>query len=142
VAGSRVRPDGGVVRWGTAFPELGPQEPPFLIEHDAAGAEWDADARAARAAFRHPVGGRVRLTGLALPVGDATAVAARYASVLGLGFGEGWRAAVGSQWVALADDGTVSSPVVHMAGEAGTPALDVAQFGVRWLRVPAAARGG
>jgi HPt (histidine-containing phosphotransfer) domain-containing protein len=60
VAGSRVGPDGEVVRWVCAFPELGPERPPFLIEHETAGAEWDDEARAARAAFRHPGGGRVR----------------------------------------------------------------------------------
>ena len=64
VAGSRVRPDGEVVRWVCAFPELGPDRPPFLIEHEPAGAEWGEEARAARAAFRHPGGGRVRLTAL------------------------------------------------------------------------------
>ena len=51
VAGSRVRPDGGVVRWLTAFPPAGSGEPPFLIEHEYAGAEWGDEARAARAAF-------------------------------------------------------------------------------------------
>ncbi len=73
VAGSRQRDDGEIVRWVTAFPELGPEHAPFLIEHELAGAEWGPEARAARSAFRHPGGGRVRLVSLELPVADARA---------------------------------------------------------------------
>ena len=58
VDGSRVRPDGEVVRWRTAAAwPLGPCEPPFLIEHESTGAEWGEAARAGRQAFEHP-GGR------------------------------------------------------------------------------------
>ncbi len=135
VAGSRVRPDGELVRWVCAFPELGPERPPFLIEHEAAGAEWGDEARATRAAFRHPGGGRVRLTALALPVANVAGVAREYGSVLGITFGEGWRAALGVQSIALrVGEGT---PVVELAGEPGTAPLDVVRFGVRWRRVPA-----
>jgi hypothetical protein len=43
-AGERERPDGTIVRWRLATGEsLGPAEPPFLIEHDPASAEWTAD---------------------------------------------------------------------------------------------------
>ena len=70
VPGSRRRPDGELVRWVTAFPILGPERPPFLIEHEPVGAEWGPEARAARAAFRHPVGGAVRLEGLTIPARD------------------------------------------------------------------------
>src|SRR6478752_983603 len=65
-AGSRTRPDGEVVRWVTAFPVIGPERPPFLIEHEAAGAEWGPAARRARAELRHPAGGAVQLTGLTI----------------------------------------------------------------------------
>ena len=78
VPGSRRRPDGEVVRWTCAFPELGPERPPFLIEHEAAGSEWGDAVRAARAAFRHPGGGAVRLASLELPAPDAAAVADAY----------------------------------------------------------------
>jgi hypothetical protein len=136
VAGSRVRTDGELVRWVCAFPELGPERPPFLIEHEAAGAEWGDEARATRAAFRHPGGGRVRLTALELPVTNAAGVAREYGSVLGITFGEGRRAALGEQTIALRD-GASAEPVVELAGEPGTAPVDVVRFGVRWRRVPA-----
>jgi hypothetical protein len=133
VAGSRVRPDGEVVRWSCAFPALGPDRPPFLIEHADQGAEWGPEARAARAAFRHPDGGRVRLASLELPVADAAAVARVYGTVLGIAFSEGWRAAVGSQVVALREGG--GPPVVTLDGEPGTEPLEVERLGVVWRRV-------
>jgi hypothetical protein len=133
VAGSRRRADGEVVRWVTAFPELGPERAPFLIEHEMTGAEWGDAARAARAAFRHPGGGVSRVLGVELPVRDAEAVALEYGAVLGIAFSEGWRAAVGEQWVALREG--AGEPVVVMDGEPGTADLDLVRFGVRWRRV-------
>ena len=100
VAGSRTRPDGEVVRWVTAFPALGPDEPPFLIEHELAGAEWGPEARAARAAFRHPGGGALRLASLVVPVADPTDRGAAYRDVLGLA-ADGGRVALGGQTVLL-----------------------------------------
>lgn len=134
VAGSRVRPDGDVVRWITAFPALGPDAPPFLIEHEYAGAEWGREARAARAAFRHPVGGRVRLAGLELPAPDPGAVAAAYAATIGVAFDGDRRARVAGQEIRVrpADGG---QPVVRLAGEAGAPPLDAVRLGIRWQRV-------
>jgi catechol 2,3-dioxygenase-like lactoylglutathione lyase family enzyme len=137
VAGSRVRPDGEIVRWVCAFPELGPERPPFLIEHEATGAEWGDGARASRAASRHPVGGRVRLTALALSVGDEAGVAREYGGVLGIAFSEGWRADIGAQSIELRGGG--ATPVVGLAGEPGTEPLDLICLGVRWQRVPASA---
>ena len=90
-------------------------------------------ARAARAAFRHPGGGRVRLATLELPVRDAEAVADRYAKELGIAFSEGWRAAIGDQSIELVPDG--SEPVVELAVEPGTPAIDALHLGIRWRRV-------
>lgn len=133
VAGSRVRPDGGIVRWVTAFPDLGPDRPPFLIEHEHAGAEWGPEARAGRAAFRHPMGGRVRLMGLEVPVAHPRATAAAYAATVGVEFDEDDRSVVGGQAIRLRTaDG--APPVVRLAAEPGTPALDRVRLGIRWTR--------
>lgn len=71
IAGERRRPDRAIVRWRLSVPrELGPERPPFLIEHDPASAEWSAADRAARAREVHPIGGPVRLTTLELTVAD------------------------------------------------------------------------
>ena len=137
VPGSRRRPDGEVVRWTCAFPELGPERPPFLIEHEAAGSEWGDAVRAARAAFRHPGGGAVRLAALELPAPDPAAVADAYGTVLGIAFSEGWRAAVGEQAILLHPG--AAEPAVTLAGEPGTEALDLVRFGIRWRRVPRSA---
>jgi hypothetical protein len=143
VAGARARPDGETVRWITAFPTLGPEGPPFLIEHELAGAEWGEEARAARAAFRHRVGGALRLAGIELPVADPRIAMADHGSEVGLRFDDAGLARVGDQWVRLraADD---APPVVDLTGERGTRELDVVRFGVRWRRRPgiAAADGG
>lgn len=136
VAGSRTRPDGEAVRWITAFPPLGPQEPPFLIEHEYAGAEWGAEARAARATFRHPVGDVVRLVSLELPVPDVAAVAARYRATLGIAFDDAGRVDVAGQAIALrpATDDASDRPIVGLRAEAGTAPLDLVRFGMRWRR--------
>ena len=139
VEGSRTRPDGEVVRWWTAFPpSLGPDRPPFLIEHELLGAEWGDEGRAARAAFRHPVGGAVRLVQLRLAVGDPWPVAEAYGRELGIAFSEGWRVAIDGQAVVLVSGG--GPAVVELAVEPGTPPLDVVRLGVRWRRT--AANGG
>lgn len=131
-AGSRVRSDGEVVRWITAFPSLGPGRPPFLIEHEHRGAEWGEAARAARAAFRHPVGGRLRLAGIELPVADLAGAMASHAAEVGLRFDEA-AARVGEQLVRLrAADG--QPPIVDIVAEPGAPRLDVIRLGVRWRR--------
>jgi len=135
VAGERLRPDGELVRWITAFGELGPERAPFLIEHEMAGAEWGPGARAARAASRHPGGGRVRLAGVELPVADAELAAREYGTVLGIAFSEGWRTAVREQHVALREG--AATPVVELHGEPGTEPLEVERLGIRWRRVPA-----
>lgn len=71
IAGERRRPDGAIVRWRLSVPrELGPERPPFLIEHDPAAAEWSSDERARRAAEVHPLGAPVRLEMLELGIAD------------------------------------------------------------------------
>lgn len=144
VAGSRVRPDGETVRWVTAFPELGPERPPFLIEHEHAGPEWGTAARAARATDRHPIGGRVRLTALELPAPEPAVTAAAYAKVLGLAFGPGGHAMVGPHDIRLRSSaaGEDGLPVVRLACEAGTPPLALVRFGIRWVRAASDAGDG
>lgn len=109
VHGSRERPDGELVEWWTASPpQLGPDAPPFLIKHLAAGSEWGVDALAARRSFVHPVGAPARLLGIELGVPDPLDLAARCARQIGLEFtavGEMGRdgaiAAIGPQTIAL-----------------------------------------
>jgi len=136
VAGSRTRPDGGVVRWVTAFPPLGPDLPPFLIEHEHTGAEWGDEARAARQDFRHPEGGRVRMTALELPVANPGVTADAYGRAIGISFSEGFRVAVGAQALVLRAGTPGDPPVVRLAGDAGTPELDIVRLGIRWVRTP------
>ena len=135
VPGSRRRADGELVRWVTAFPALGPDRPPFLIEHERAGAEWGPDARSARAAFRHPVGGAVRLEALTIPVPDVPAAADRYRVVLGIVFDAAGTTRVGGQAITLVDAGSFDGPpVVDLVGEPGSATLDLVLFGIRWRR--------
>lgn len=144
VAGSRVRPDGETVRWVTAFPELGPERPPFLIEHEYAGTEWGPAARAARATDRHPVGGRVRVTALELPVAEPAVTAAAYAKVLGLAFDPSGQATVGPHDIRLRPSAATEDglPVVHLASEPRTRSLDLVCFGIRWVRASSDAGDG
>lgn len=145
VAGSRVRRDGEAVRWVCAFPELGPDRPPFLIEHEDVGAEWGEAARKARAAYRHPGGGRLRLASLDLPVEDAAAVAREYGTVLGIAFSERWRVVLGDQAIVLGSDAgggqragadRLGEPVVVLTGEPIAEPLELVRLGIRWRRTP------
>lgn len=87
VHGSRERPDGEMVEWWTATPpELGPDRPPFLIRHLRAGAEWGADALAARRSFVHPIGSPAVIERLDLPSAEPQALAADCHRELGLEF--------------------------------------------------------
>jgi catechol 2,3-dioxygenase-like lactoylglutathione lyase family enzyme len=137
VHGSRRRPDGEIVRWRTAFPALGPGRPPFLIEHEYAGSEWDDEARTARTAFRHPGGGRVRLASLELPVRNLGAAAMEHLDVVGLRLGRG-PVLVGDQGIALREGDVFEPPVVMLTGDPGTPPFDATALGIRWNRVPRA----
>lgn len=87
VHGSRDGPDGERVEWWTASPsQLGPDQPPFLIKHLSAGAEWGSSALAARRAFVHPAGSQASLVGLELAVPDPHQLAARCLVEVGLEF--------------------------------------------------------
>jgi hypothetical protein len=71
IAGERRRTDGRIVRWRISMPpRLGPDDPPFLIEHDRTSAEWTPTDRASRSAQLHPIGGPVRIEALELHVDD------------------------------------------------------------------------
>ncbi len=106
VAGSRTRPDGEVVAWHCAYPPvLGPAFPPFLIEHELEGVEWDERARRGRAAFVHPFGGRARLVGLELVVSDPEAVAASYARTVGVTVPPGAGSVPGERETRVGDHG-------------------------------------
>jgi hypothetical protein len=84
--GHRVRDDGEVVAWRTAFgdDDLVPDGVPFLIEHRYAGVEWGPEAMAARAAYRHPIGSPVELTAVDVASDDPRAAGERLAATLGL----------------------------------------------------------
>jgi hypothetical protein len=87
IRGERTRPDGRTVRWANAMPgELGPDRPPFVIEHDMTAAEWTPAERSERAAQEHPIGGPVRLEVLELAVPDVRQVVDRYRRAFGLAF--------------------------------------------------------
>lgn len=138
--GSRERPDGESVEWWSAAPlELGPDQPPFLIKHLEAGAEWGSDALAARRGFVHPVGAPVRLLGLELGVPDPLDLAAACARQLDLEFtavGEtgqgGAAAAIGPQFVTLTATTTPSLRIL-LAALGAVPESTAIALGVQYV---------
>jgi hypothetical protein len=143
MSGERRRTDDRVVRWRLAAPaQLGPEGPPFWIEHDPTAAEWSADERMERAAQVHPLGGPCRLEVLELPVIDQRAVAARSMALLrstGLRFrpslaGAGARDAdVGpEQRVRLLPAGSLARPTVRLRAPVEQP-RDLEALGLRWV---------
>jgi len=147
IAGSRTRPDGGVVAWQCAFPPaVGPALPPFLIEHELAGPEWGDEARRARATFVHPFGGSARLIGLELEVPDPAATAEAYRLTVGVAVPPGPGAVpgdretrVGQHGIRLVPPPSGTAPAqprarVGIAGTTGVHALrDL--LGVRFARL-------
>lgn len=122
--GSRERPDGERVEWWTATPlELGPDHPPFLIKHLNAGAEWGADALAARRAYVHPIGSPARLLGLEIAVRDPLSLAAECFDLLGVEFwavGDVAVCTLGAHMVRLAP-GVLGDPVATVMIRAEVP---------------------
>lgn len=144
--GSRQRPDGETVAWWTAtFDRLGPNRPPFLIRHALAGAEWGADALAARRGFRHPIGSPVALHRLDIATEDPPALAAEYFAQLGLEF---WAVAdlavcsIGPHTIRLLPphDMPVGAAIV-LGAQVDVPRT-VDALGVRFLVEPADTVGG
>ena len=140
VPGSRIRPDGEVVRWVTAFPSLGLEQPPFLIEHEMAGAEWGPAAIAERRAFSHPGLGRARLGRLILPVADPVAYADRCEDTVGIRFRadlSGWTAHCGFDTVHLHPTASGLPEVQLDVLSPDAAARSVVRHGVDWLVGPA-----
>lgn len=145
IAGERRRPDGTMVRWRRSTPRrLGPTEPPFLIEHDPAAAEWTPTDRATRAELRHPIGGPVRLDTLELPVDDMNATIQRFARTARLRFrpslaGGGSRdAAVGveAQTIRLRPRRGASSATIHLVTSGPVEPRSAELLGCRWAVRP------
>lgn len=126
--GERRRPDGRFVRWHLALPGvLGPESAPFLIEHDVTAAEWTPSERAERASFVHPVGGRVRLALVEVPVGDVADVSLRYLRTWGILFRPSL-AGGGARDANLGDQVVRLRPRSRSA--AGEPTLELVRVGV------------
>lgn len=141
VDGERTRPDGRVVRWRlSAGPNLGPGRPPFLIEHDASGAEWTPADRAERAATTG------RLTILELAVEDVNRTSQVLLRSVGLRFrpslsGGGARDAdIGRQIVRLRRGLGTPLPraIVHLTGPT-VSRVDVEALGMSWRMGPSPA---
>lgn len=129
--GERRWPDGRLVRWRLALPpRLGPDEPPFLIEHDPASAEWTPAERAERTTAAHPLGAPVRLAALELPVDDVGRAQGRYLRTTALLFrpslgGHGARdASVGPHTIRLRRGSRNEPPIIrlHVLRAAAGPA--------------------
>lgn len=136
--GSRVRPDGRVVRWHMAHAaspdaDLGLL---FVIEHDQAGAEWSPPERVERAAMVHPLGGAARLERVEVPVASMPAATMRVHRDVGVGFrpslaGGGARdGAVGRQTLRLLVARAGIAPSIVIRG--GTESQEVNLLGCRW----------
>jgi hypothetical protein len=143
-AGSRLRPDGRLVRWRLAHeptpdPDLGLL---FLIEHDRNAAEWTPAEVAQRRAGIHPLGGPARLERLELPVAAMKQATMRVHRDIGVAFrpslaGEGARdGAIGRQTLRLYPSFAGRRPTIVIRG--GSEPVEVELLGCRWRREAAA----
>lgn len=142
MSGERTRPDGRTVRWSLAVPPgLGPDAPPFLIEHDPAAAEWTPAERAERAAERHPLGAPARLETLELATPDVQRSQGRLLRSCGLRFrpslaGRGARdASVGRQTVRLVrsvEAGAPGRPLLRLSAMGHVEARTADVLGCRF----------
>ena len=141
--GERRRDDGSVVRWRLAAPDpLGPDAPPFLIEHDETAAEWTPADRAERAAQGERLGGPIGLDALELAVDDPNPASLRLTRTVGLRFrpslsGGGSRdASLGTQLVRLRPrHGGAATPTIRLrAGVVDEHAIEL--FGCRLVVAP------
>jgi catechol 2,3-dioxygenase-like lactoylglutathione lyase family enzyme len=136
--GGRARPDGGVVEWLSALPPvLGPDRPPFLIQHLDDGVEWGADALAARRAFVHPLGSPAFLQRLDLPIPAPQILAGECYRDVGLEFWAVASAAVtslGRHVIRLVADAPETTIVI---GAAVASPRSVRTLGVRFEVMPA-----
>jgi hypothetical protein len=139
VPGSRVRSDGETVRWLAAFPPLGPEEPPFLIEHEMAGSEWGPEALAARRAYSHPGLGKARLGRLVLPVAEPAGYADRCQQAIGVQFRadlSGWTGFLGFDTVHLHPTAT-GVPMIQVDSlMRGAKRESLVRHGVDWFVNP------
>ncbi len=144
--GFRMRPDGAaVVWWRASFAQLGPQQPPFLIRHDATAAEWDPAARDVRAAYVHPVGSPARLIRLDIATPDPPSLAAAYQRELGLEIRAVADLAIctlGQHTIRLRPSAEMSVPAAVVIGaDVDSPRSVVAlgmQFDIEPVQLPAA----
>ncbi len=150
IDGERLRPDGAIVRWRLSMPrELGPERPPFLIEHDPTSAEWSPADRAARADDPHPIGGTVRLTALELPITDMPGTIASLMRTVRIGpfrpslAGRGMRdTAIGTQTLRLRPRADAAAPVdwpvatIHLSVDAPIEPRSIDLVGCRFVIRP------
>ena len=134
VAGERTRPDGRVVRWRLAAPAtLGPDLPPFLIEHDPTGAEWTPAERVERATAPG------RLDRLELAVDDVDRVSRGFTRTLGARFrpslvGGGVRDTdIGPHRLRLRPRRGGPTAATIALSIAGAPPTDLELLGCRWV---------
>ena len=146
IGGERRRADDQIVRWRLSMPrQLGPGDPPFLIEHSPTAAEWTPTDRADRSAQRHPIGGPVRIEALELPVDDVNGTIQRLLRTTRLRFrpsltGGGSRDAdIGGQTVRLRPRrGGPGSVVIRLAAPISEPRT-AQLLGCRWVVRPTTA---